>query len=256
MGAKTILLIVATIVGFGALRGYAQDRGEGRGQGMSLMQASPILSAIDGNHDGVISGDEIANAPARLRTLDKNKDGKLTPDEVMMQMGGGRGPRGRGGEDEAPPIAGPSADELLATLLTYDKNKDGKLDKSEVPARLQGMFDRGDSNRDGVLDGTELRALAAEQAAASGPGEGPGGEGRGGREGRGPGGPGRGSGGPGGGFSPFDLAAAALDANHDGEISAAEIDNAATSLRTLDKNGDGRITEDEVRPAFGGRGGQ
>ena len=58
----------------------------------------------------------------------------------------------------------------------------------------------------------------------------------------------------------------ALDANKDGEISSKELDNAAAALRTLDKNGDGKLTEDEVRPSrppgggrpggFGGRGGE
>jgi Ca2+-binding EF-hand superfamily protein len=48
---------------------------------------------------------------------------------------------------------------------------------------------------------------------------------------------------------------AALDANHDNVISAEEINNAAAALRTLDKNGDGKLTEDEIRPNFGARGG-
>ncbi len=41
---------------------------------------------------------------------------------------------------------------------------------------------------------------------------------------------------------------AALDTDYDGVISAAEIRNAPTALRTLDQNGDGRITPDEIFP--------
>ncbi|HLP76336.1 MAG TPA: hypothetical protein VK327_05395 [Candidatus Paceibacterota bacterium] len=41
---------------------------------------------------------------------------------------------------------------------------------------------------------------------------------------------------------------AVLDANHDGVIDAAEIDNAPAALRKLDKNGDGKLTQDELRP--------
>lgn len=41
---------------------------------------------------------------------------------------------------------------------------------------------------------------------------------------------------------------AALDTNHDGEISDSEIRNAAVALRTLDANGDGKLVENEVRP--------
>ena len=41
----------------------------------------------------------------------------------------------------------------------------------------------------------------------------------------------------------------ALDTNHDGVIDANEIANASASLKTLDKNGDGQLTQDELRPA-------
>jgi Ca2+-binding EF-hand superfamily protein len=46
----------------------------------------------------------------------------------------------------------------------------------------------------------------------------------------------------------------ALDTNHDREISAAEIEQAAVALKRLDKNEDGKLTPDELRPDFGGRG--
>lgn len=79
---------------------------------------------------------------------------------------------------------------------------------------------------------------------------------------RGPGGPGGpgGFGGPGGrGFPPMPLTTA-LDTDGDGELSKAEIANASKSLMTLDKNEDGVISAEEMRPQFGrggpgGRGG-
>src|SRR5260221_4499156 len=43
---------------------------------------------------------------------------------------------------------------------------------------------------------------------------------------------------------------AVLDADHDGEISASEIRGASAALRTLDKNGDGELTEDELLPGL------
>ena len=70
-----------------------------------IMQASPLLNAIDVNHDGKIDAAELANAPARLKTLDKNADGKLTRDEAGLPPGFGRGaggPGGRGGRGGAP----------------------------------------------------------------------------------------------------------------------------------------------------------
>jgi hypothetical protein len=49
---------------------------------------------------------------------------------------------------------------------------------------------------------------------------------------------------------------AALDTNHDGVIDSSEIDNAPAALRKLDKNGDGKLTMDELRPPRpGGPGG-
>ena len=35
------------------------------------MEASPLLNAIDVDHDHVVSATELVNAPAALRTLDK-----------------------------------------------------------------------------------------------------------------------------------------------------------------------------------------
>lgn len=205
-----------------------------------MMEASPALKALDADHDGVISAAELDNAPAALLTLDKNGDGKLTRDEVagvMPARGRGRSEGGRGGEPPQIPAPGPTADELLAALLTYDKNKDGKLHKAEVPERQVGIFARGDSNNDGVLDGAELRKVTADQAAA-------------------PVAPARGRGGR-GGFGPFDPVAAALDKDGNAEISAEEIAGASGALKALDKNGDGRLTEDEVAPMPNqGRGGR
>jgi len=53
----------------------------------------------------------------------------------------------------------------------------------------------------------------------------------------------------------------ALDANGDGVIDAKELANAVAVLKRLDKNGDGRLTNEEFRPmrpggGFGGPGGQ
>lgn len=40
-----------------------------------------------------------------------------------------------------------------------------------------------------------------------------------------------------------------LDTNHDGVLDAEELARASTALRALDRNGDGRLTPDELRPA-------
>jgi hypothetical protein len=65
----------------------------------------------------------------------------------------------------------------------------------------------------------------------------------------------RGGGVPGGGFvPPPPPLLLALDKNKDGEISAAERQQAPTALMTLDKNKDGEIAGVELRPNFGGGG--
>lgn len=45
-------------------------------------------------------------------------------------------------------------------------------------------------------------------------------------------------------LGPFTL----FDTNHDGTISSDEIANSAAALGKLDKNGDGKLTADELRP--------
>jgi hypothetical protein len=86
----------------------------------------PIFLALDTNHDGVISVDEIANAPAALKTLDKKGDGKLTLFEVMgppprRGMGRGQGvgpgpgqgpPDGQGPGPDGPPGGGPDGGQM------------------------------------------------------------------------------------------------------------------------------------------------
>lgn len=89
-----------------------------------------------------------------------------------------------------------------------------------------------------VLCVAGLIAVLAPAALAQGPE----------REGRRDGerGPGRPPGGP-----PI---IAALDADRDGEISSEEIENAVAALKKLDKNGDGKLTREEMFGDFGGRG--
>ena len=211
---------------------------EGGGPPGGFMRFSPLLSALDTNHDGVISESEIANAAKSLLALDKNGDGMLSAEEMRANFGPGGpgGPEGR--RQEGPRDEGRREDpaaELVKTLMAFDKNGDGKLSMDELPERMQGMFARGDANKDGFLTPDEIAKMATVQAA---PGNRP--ERR--DERGGPGGP--------GGMRRVDAVMTALDANNDGSLSAEEIKNAPAALKRLDKNGDGKITEDEVRPNF------
>ncbi len=62
----------------------------GRGGEMNFIRMDPILAAIDTNGDGVISAEELRNAPDSIRKLDKDGDGKVTREEAAP-AGRGRG---------------------------------------------------------------------------------------------------------------------------------------------------------------------
>src|SRR5579863_2869306 len=137
-GMKSLMLLA--VCGVCVLRG--QD-------GQSFIKNFPLLAALDTDHDGVISAAEIAAAPGVLRSLDHDEDGKLSAEECA-----------EAGE------RGPSSSDLVKTLMAFDKNGDGKLERSELPERLQGLFDRGDVNKDGVLTVDEIRKLAQSDQAS------------------------------------------------------------------------------------------
>ena len=64
----------------------------------------------------------------------------------------GGGPRLRGGAGGA---------SILERIKAHDKNKDGKITRQEASEQFRRrMFDRIDSNGDGVIDEAELKKLA------------------------------------------------------------------------------------------------
>lgn len=205
-----------------------------------MMMMSPSMRILDADGDGVISAAEIQQAAVRFAKLDADGDGKLTEAEIRPAFGG---PRREGGGPGGP---GASPEETVAMMLQFDKNGDGMLQKSEVPERMQGIFARGDANQDGVLTRDELLQAAQKQSQQASASRGGGGEHRGGFDGerRGPGG---------GGMMRFDPVMRALDTDEDGAISAAEWSKAPQVLAKFDKNGDGQLTPDELRPNFPGR---
>src|SRR4051794_14645540 len=181
-------VLVCTLLALGPL--LAQE------QRPAFIRMHPLLRALDTNQDAVISSEELRQAPKVLASLDANKDGVITRDE--LRPAGFRPEGRRGSEGESAP---PAASDLVSRLMSFDANGDGKLTKSEVPDRMQGLFDRADTDKDGVLNQSELTKLAEaqQQQAGSGGGDfrgrdrsgaggvgGPGGQGEEGR--RGPGG--------------------------------------------------------------------
>jgi len=198
-----------------ALSTFALNAQEAR---RNIILTVPLLAALDTNHDGVISTEEINNAAAALKTLDVNHYGKLTAVECGM----------KGGLE----TLGPRPEELVDALMAFDRNHDGKLERSEVPERMQGLSDRADTEKKGVLTPDQIRRLAEEDNEKRADPE------------------------------PFPGCAKrsriaymrryavnnALDANHDGEVSASEIENAPAELRTLERTTTANSPKTKCRP--------
>lgn len=58
---------------------------DGRRGEMNFIRMDPVLAAIDTNGDGIISAEEIKNAPNAIRKLDSNADGKVSREEASVR---------------------------------------------------------------------------------------------------------------------------------------------------------------------------
>jgi Ca2+-binding EF-hand superfamily protein len=236
----TIALLGATcaVLGVVALARQAPDVGAPGDRGPARLSGFALMTALDRDGQPGLSATDIAGAADALKTLDRNSDGRITADELPAfgrgRSGGRVGSGGRGfGRGDGPREGAPAhADDLTSMLMTFDKDKDGKLTKTEVPGRFQGLFDRVDANKDGVLASDEIRAGASAQP-PTGNGERPASR----------------RGGP---FGPDPLIAA-LDVNHDAALSGDEIANVPSVLQKLDRDGNGTVDRNEIF-AGGGRG--
>jgi hypothetical protein len=149
---------------------------------------------------------------AQTDTNNGNRPGRPGPGGP----GGGRGHGGPGGP-------GARGHPIVRVL---DADKDGTISASEI-ANSSAAILTLDSNGDGKItkDDAPVPPADAPQRPADAPTP---------PDGARP--------------HPNDPIMLALDANGDGELSAAEIANAPTSLKALDTNKDGALTPDEYRP--------
>jgi len=142
-------LALATVLGAMTWSLAAQDNngpGEGRPPGGGhghRPPPSPLIGALDANHDHVIDAKEIANASAALATLDKDGDGILTTNEYQPPL--------------PPNFAGNKAHPLRipAVLKALDADGDGIISAAEIanaPAVLKAL----DKNGDGQLTQDEF----------------------------------------------------------------------------------------------------
>lgn len=227
-------------------------------------EGSGLFNRLDSNKDGFVSEDEVegerkAFFARLLRQGDKDGDDKLSQEELSAAL------KDRERSREAPREGQerrPGREAIEAMFDRQDSNADGKLSKDEVPEerreRFQAMLKRLDEDDDQAL--TKEQFVRGVLAMTQRDGERREGDRRDGdrsderrsedRPGRPDGRPGA-SGPPRPPFGPPALIRA-LDRDADGEISAEEIKGASESLAKLDKNGDGKLTRDELMPGFAG----
>jgi Ca2+-binding EF-hand superfamily protein len=178
--------------------------------GQAREKAGERLKAADTNGDGQISAEEFKTAfpkapQDRFAKLDRNKDGFLSKADR---------PEGQAGGD-----AGPARHDMAAKLQKADANGDGKVTYEEAVAAKPGLpradFDRFDSNKDGVLDASDVHEAPAAQEGQHG-----------------------------------GQRLKAADTNNDGRVSWEEAQAAMPKLtrerfNKLDRNGDGFISKDD-----------
>jgi hypothetical protein len=118
-----------------------------------FMHSSPLLAALDANHDGVISAAEIANARAALKSLDIDNDGNLSPYELLPH---------------------PAVSEAAALINRFDTNDSGVISVQGLPkddpdlAIVRQILLAADRNRDGVVTRGELTIELASRAMTGG----------------------------------------------------------------------------------------
>lgn len=207
-------------VGF-CLAVVAGGAGLARGQ---AFQTPPreTFQQLDANGDGVIEKGEVpAKAlPAFERLLklgDTDKDGKLQANEfrdlvLTMRPNAAAATKAAG--------LGVFSGDPMARFKAMDKNGDGKVSRDEFPGR-PAMFERVDKNKDGVLEASEVKALAESMPKGGTPGGGPAGMQPGAR-------------------------IMAMDKDGDGKVSRAEFSGAPAVFDRLDADKDGSLTRDEA----------
>ncbi len=114
------------------------------GSAGGIFRMDPVISALDTNHDGILSAQEIAAASKSLLALDRNGDGQLTPDETRVRQ-------------QTP------EDRAIHMLDEWDTDKDGKLSRAEAPERMAADFSKIDKDGDGYLSKSELTDYFASQ---------------------------------------------------------------------------------------------
>ncbi|MFN0020960.1 MAG: hypothetical protein ACKVP0_22090 [Pirellulaceae bacterium] len=128
--------------------------------------------AIDENGDERLDGREIENAPARLKLFDKNGDGEIVGDEIppAMVIGFARGSLQNVDALFVIPslMARAPAKEVPRWFTLMDTSGDGVISRREFLGE-QVQFEKLDANKDGFLDGAEVKVVDPTPSTSAAP---------------------------------------------------------------------------------------
>ena len=131
---------------------------------LTVLWAAPATAQmgppkLDQNGDGKVLYAEYrtANVDKTLQTLDADKNGQVSRAEFDKVAGMAR------------TFGGARAEAAMSQWWrSTDVNGDGSMSRSEMETSSKRRFDAADSNRDGILDKTEVAAMRQRQRAATG----------------------------------------------------------------------------------------
>lgn len=123
------------------------------------------FAAADKNSDGALDATEAGGRWTFLQAADADKDGKVTQAEIDQARAAGTlhgfgGVRhfGPGGDHDGARGVKMGPGKMMDRL---DTNKDGVLQSSEIPEKMRPWLDRADTNHDGSITKDELDAMRA-----------------------------------------------------------------------------------------------
>ena len=130
---------------------------------MAAAQTPPAAPAAPA--DGASFESWAAKARERLMALDTNHDGKISKDEFAARAGmmGGR-PAEAPAAGASPPVSGQDGNRGSRMFDRFDTNQDGVLDGPEIDALLARRFARMDANHDRVLTPDERQSMRGGNA--------------------------------------------------------------------------------------------